>query len=92
MLQQILWAPLPRKLEPKRGLPISLVVQLANQQDVFADESPPPGFFKSLFPCWRAKGSTQSRMAWIKLVDNSGRTCGHAVLSARMVSAIVGEV
>ena len=59
---------------------------------MFADDSPPPGFFKCLFPCLRSKGGGQSRMAWIKLVDTGGRTCGHAVLSARMVSALGGEV
>lgn len=69
-----------------------MVVQLANQPDMmFDDTSPAPGFLKAVFPCLR-KGTRTNSMAWVKLVDDAGRTCGHAVLQARLVAMLGGEV
>ncbi|KAL6780540.1 CGL46 [Auxenochlorella protothecoides x Auxenochlorella symbiontica] len=63
---------------------------LAARQDVFAPAPAPggAGFLKSLFPCLRHRGGGQASMAWVKLVDEAGRTAGHAVLSPRIVTPV----
>ena len=59
--------------------------KLAVTPDLLDD--PPGGFFKSLLP-WARRGGGDSHMAWLKLVDEAGRTAGHAVLSARVATGL----
>ena len=71
---------------------VSELQKIASQGDVFGveDDASAPGFLKALFPCLRRQAGTQSSMAWVKLVDDGGRTAGHAVLSSRAITSLAG--
>jgi hypothetical protein len=83
---------------PTTALPPPTRAQIAGQADLFSapPESSARALLGSLFPCLRQRGTGMggATMAWVKLVDDAGRTAGHAVLSARMVTSVgpSGEV